>query len=112
MDLTFPPEAEAFRAEVRAFLRANLPADWQGLGALGGDDAEEFSEKWRRTLAEHGMIGITWPVEYGGHGRSKLDQVVLAQEFAEAAASSRGAEVHVDGLEAGDGLVEQGDGPR
>ena len=30
------------------------------------------------------MIGITWPVEYGGRGRTKLDQVVLAQEFAKA----------------------------
>ena len=84
VDLSFPPEAEAFRAEVRAFLAANLPPDWKGLGALDRDDAEAFTNQWRRTLAEHGLIGITWPKEYGGQGRSKLDQVVLAEEFAKA----------------------------
>ena len=84
MDLSFPPEAEAFRAQVREFLAANLPPGWQGLGTLDRDDAEAFSISWRRTLCEHGLIGITWPVEYGGGGRSKLDQVVLAQEMARA----------------------------
>jgi alkylation response protein AidB-like acyl-CoA dehydrogenase len=84
MDLSFPPEAEAFRAEVRAFLAEHLPKDWKGLGALDRVEAKEFTNRWRRTLAEHGMIGITWPKEYGGQGRPKLDQVVLAEEFARA----------------------------
>lgn len=84
MDLSFPPEAEAFRDEVRSFLAEHLPADWKGLGALDRVEAKEFTNRWRRTLAEHGMIGITWPKEYGGQGRPKLDQVVLAEEFARA----------------------------
>jgi alkylation response protein AidB-like acyl-CoA dehydrogenase len=84
MDPSFPPEAETFRAEVRAFLADQLPPDWRGLGALDRDEAEAFTTKWRRTLADHGMIGITWPREYGGQGRTKLDQVVLAEEFAKA----------------------------
>ena len=82
MDLSFPPEAEAFRADVRAFLAEHLPKDWKGLGALDRVEAKEFTNRWRLTLAEHGMIGITWPKEYGGQGRPKLDQVVLAEEFA------------------------------
>ena len=84
MDLSFPAEAEAFRAEVRTFLVDNLPADWRGLGALDRADAEAFTNAWRRTLAAKGMIGITWPVEHGGRGRAKIDQVVLAEEFARA----------------------------
>jgi alkylation response protein AidB-like acyl-CoA dehydrogenase len=84
VNLHFPPEAEAFRAEVRAFLAANLPADWAGLGRLDKAEADAFVTTWRRTLAENGFIGITWPTEYGGGGRSKLDQVVLAEEFAKA----------------------------
>jgi alkylation response protein AidB-like acyl-CoA dehydrogenase len=84
MDLSFPPEAEAFRAEVRAFLAEHLPKDWTGLGALDRVEAKEFTNRWRQTLAQHGMIGITWPKEYGGQGRPKLDQVVLAEEFARA----------------------------
>ena len=84
MDPSFPPEAEAFRAEVRAFLAEQLPADWRGLGALEREEAEVFSNRWRRTLAEHRMIGITWPVEHGGRGLGKIHQVVLAEEFAKA----------------------------
>jgi alkylation response protein AidB-like acyl-CoA dehydrogenase len=84
MDLSFPPEAEEFRAEVRTFLAATLPADWRGFGSMELDEAKAFALRWRRTLHEHGYIGITWPVEYGGGGRSKLDQVVLAQELARA----------------------------
>jgi alkylation response protein AidB-like acyl-CoA dehydrogenase len=84
MDLSFPPEAEAFRTQVRAFLAEHLPKNWKGLGALDRVEAKEFTNRWRRTLAEHGMIGITWPKEYGGQGRPKLDQVVLAEEFARA----------------------------
>ena len=84
MDLKFPPEAEEFRIRVRAFLKANLPADWHGLGALERQDSYLFLEHWRDVLAKNGMIGITWPKEYGGQGRSKIEQVVLAEEFAKA----------------------------
>src|ERR1700710_1177662 len=84
MDLKFPPEAEEFRAEVRAFLADHLPPDWAGIGTMEQADANAFSIKWRRILFENGYIGLTWPKEYGGGGRSKLEQVVLAQELAQA----------------------------
>jgi alkylation response protein AidB-like acyl-CoA dehydrogenase len=82
MDLRFPREAENFRSTVREFLNANLPAGWRGLGALDREEAEKFMKQWRSTLAANGMIGITWPVEYGGQGRSRIEQIVLAEEFA------------------------------
>jgi alkylation response protein AidB-like acyl-CoA dehydrogenase len=82
MHLSFPPEAEVFRAEVRAFLQSALPPDWKGFGSLDQIDAEAFSITWRRRLFEQGYIGLTWPKEYGGGGRTKLEQVVLAQEMA------------------------------
>ena len=84
MDLSYPPSAEAFRSEVREFLRTNLPEGWEGMGSLTNEQGEAFSISWRRTLYEHGLIGITWPPEYGGQGRSKVDQVVLAEELARA----------------------------
>jgi hypothetical protein len=84
MDVAYPPEAEAFRQEVRAFLSAQLPIDWKGTGVLDREEAEAFSVSWRRTLYEHGLLGIAWPKEYGGGGRTKLEQVVLAEELARA----------------------------
>jgi alkylation response protein AidB-like acyl-CoA dehydrogenase len=74
--------SEQFRRKVRAFLAANLPPGWAGIGALSQDVGEQFLAAWRRTLADNGLIAITWPVEYGGQGLSQLEQVVLAEEFA------------------------------
>jgi alkylation response protein AidB-like acyl-CoA dehydrogenase len=84
MDLSFGPEAESFRKEVRAFVEAHLPPDFAGIGALDAQEASAFSKAWRQTLYEGGLLGLTWPVAYGGGGRSKVHQVVLAQELARA----------------------------
>ena len=84
MDLRPSPRAETFRARVRAFLAEQLPADWPGIGALPVAEADTFVARWRRTLYEHGFLGLAWPVEYGGGGMSKLEQVVLVEECARA----------------------------
>jgi alkylation response protein AidB-like acyl-CoA dehydrogenase len=84
MDLHYSPEAELFRETVRAFLAERLPAGWKGIGVMAQDEAEAFSISWRRVLFENGMLGIAWPKEYGGGGRTKLEQVVLAEELARA----------------------------
>lgn len=84
MDLSYSLEAEEFRSEVQAFLERALPPGWSGFGALGNEEAEAFSRSWRRTLYENGLLGVSWPVEYGGGGRSKLEQIVIAEELAKA----------------------------
>ncbi len=84
MKLGYPPEAETFRLEVRQFLDRNVPVDWPGFGSLGQEEAEKFSRTWRRTLYENGLLGLSWPREYGGGGRSKIEQIVLAEELARA----------------------------
>lgn len=91
MDPRFPPETEAFRAEVRAFLAEHLPDGWVGIGALGTDDALDFTERWRALLAQRGYLAPTWPTEYGGGGMSKLQQVIIAEEFAKAGVPTYGA---------------------
>jgi alkylation response protein AidB-like acyl-CoA dehydrogenase len=90
MDPRYSPEAEAFRARVRAFLAEHLPADWPGIGALARDDALAFTDRWRATLHEHGFLGVSWPRAYGGAGLSKLEQVVLVEELARAGVPSMG----------------------
>ncbi|BBZ14910.1 acyl-CoA dehydrogenase family protein [Mycobacterium branderi] len=91
MDPRFPPEAEAFRAEIRAFLAEHLPADWAGVGALDTAEATAFTEQWRGVLAEHGYLAPVWPKRYGGGGMSKLQQVVIAEEFAKSGVPTYGA---------------------
>ncbi|MGW0761485.1 acyl-CoA dehydrogenase family protein [Streptomyces sp. NPDC002814] len=82
MDITYPPETQAFRSEVKAFLADALPAGWRGIGALDEEAAWAFARDWRKRLAERGYLSLTWPEEYGGLGLSKLHQVVLMEELA------------------------------
>ncbi len=85
MDISYPAEAESFRAEVRTVLAEELPPGWPGIGAIAGrQDAERFAAQWRQTLYRRGLLGITWPPEYGGRGLSRLHQVVLMEELARA----------------------------
>jgi alkylation response protein AidB-like acyl-CoA dehydrogenase len=90
MDLTYPPEAETFRAEIRAWLEAHLPTGWFEPGfCLSDEERREFNRTWTDTLFEGGWICAGWPVEYGGKGLSLIDQVVLNEEFAKAGAPMR-----------------------
>jgi alkylation response protein AidB-like acyl-CoA dehydrogenase len=91
MELRYSPEAEAFREKVQAFLAEHLPVGWAGIGAIADrDEAERFVATWRQTLAANRLLGLSWPEQYGGAGLSKLEQVVLAEEFARAGVPTMG----------------------
>ena len=90
MDLSYPPEAEAFRAEIRAWLDENLPGGWDtGAEGLDADERGARSAEWNKKLVEGGWICATWPVEYGGRGLDTMQSVVLNEEFARAGAPLR-----------------------
>jgi alkylation response protein AidB-like acyl-CoA dehydrogenase len=89
MDLTYGPEYEAFRAEVRAFLEAHredAPRGGIGRGALG---TRERMLTWQRTLIEHGYAARTIPREYGGFGAKPdlVQSIIIDEEFARAGVS-------------------------
>ena len=91
MDPSYPVEAETFRSGVRRFLAEHLPDGWAGIGAISGrGDADAFVSGWRETLYRNGLLGVAWPKEYGGAGMTKLEQVVLVEEFAQAGVPSMG----------------------
>ncbi len=75
---SIPPEDEALRAPVRAFLAdamKKVPAHIRAKSWAGYDTA--FS----RELGRRGWLGITLPKEYGGGGRSPFARYVLVEEF-------------------------------
>ena len=86
MDWTYPPEAEAFRAEVRAWLETNVPDDLRGVHLMHIDKPGMFERLrgWNATLAEAGYAALAWPAAYGGRDAGPLDQVVLAEELSRA----------------------------
>ena len=75
---SIPPEDEALRAPVRAFLTEamqNVPAHIRAKSWAGYDPA--FS----RELGRQGWLGITLPKEYGGGGRTAFARYVLVEEL-------------------------------
>jgi alkylation response protein AidB-like acyl-CoA dehydrogenase len=91
MDPRYSAEAEVFRRRVTAFLAEHLPDGWLGIGAIADrDEADTFVASWRATLAANGLLGVSWPVEYGGAGLSKVEQVVLVEELARAGVPTMG----------------------
>lgn len=84
MQPTYTAEAEAYREKVQAFLAEKLPSNWQGTGALEGEELETFVAQWRHTLYEANYLAPGWPTEYGGGGLTATEQVILAEEFTKA----------------------------
>jgi alkylation response protein AidB-like acyl-CoA dehydrogenase len=80
MDLTPSPQEEAYRAKLREWLEANVPAPFEG--DSHGPEYTEYLRKWQRTQAEAGYLGITWPKEFGGQGLSPIEQSIFLQESA------------------------------
>ena len=84
MDLEYGPEYDAFREEVRQFLKSHgdrAPAG-QGRAARPSTEAVE----WQKLLIEHGYTARTIPTEYGGYGAEPdiLKSRIIAEEFARA----------------------------
>ncbi len=84
MDLTYPATAEEFRQRVQSLIAENVPPGFTGTGALERAERDKFARRWRRTLAEHNLLAVSWPAEYGGGGLSPIEQVVLSEELARA----------------------------
>ncbi len=84
MDFTFSSEQEAFRSEVRQFLKEEVPQRWKDLGYQmweETDESWEITKAWNRKLGDKGWLAMTWPEVYGGSNRSLLDQLVLDEEM-------------------------------
>ena len=78
-----PPEDEALRAPVRAFLREALqgvPARVRAKSWMG------YDANFSRELGRRGWLGLTLPQEYGGGGRSAFARYVMVEEFLNAGA--------------------------
>ena len=85
MDLKYPPEAESFRGEIRAWLEINAP---QGQHrpydtiTVANDKEWQARKDWYRKLHSGGWVGISWPREYGGRDAPVMNAMVFHEELA------------------------------
>ena len=90
MDLRFKQEHEAFRDEVKKFLKDELTEELREAGKLTASvfSEVEFSSKWHKILYKKGWIGASWPEEYGGTGWDDMQRYIFRSECASAGTPS------------------------
>lgn len=88
MILTYSQEQQAFRAEIRDWLKANVPGK-----ALPSFDANregfEAHRAWERVLNSGQWGMVTWPKEYGGRGLDLIQWLIFEEEYYGAGAPLR-----------------------
>jgi alkylation response protein AidB-like acyl-CoA dehydrogenase len=87
VDLTFTEEEQAFRAEARAWLEANVPRP----PLPSGDTRAGFArhKEWERALYDARWAVVSWPEEYGGRDASLIEWLIFEEEYYRAGAPQR-----------------------
>jgi alkylation response protein AidB-like acyl-CoA dehydrogenase len=82
VDFAWSPEQLALRDKARR-VAADAVARY---GRFNDTWMNGYSREFSEELAEHGWIGMTWPVEHGGGGRPPIERLIVAEEMISAGA--------------------------
>lgn len=86
MDLQFTADEIAFRNEVRAFIRDNLPREIHDHMRRGYTARKQDTVAWHRILNARHWAAPSWPKEWGGPGWTPVQRMIFAEENLLAAA--------------------------
>ena len=81
MNLTFTEEEEAFRQEVRAWMREAMPEDLRIAAQSAGGHNFEETVRWHKILHDKGWIAPNWPEELGGTGWDATKRFIFNEEL-------------------------------
>jgi len=84
MDFRFSEEEEAFRQEVRQWLKETVPPRWYEIDAGLWEETEEswvLLREFQRKLGRKGWLAPAYPREYGGSEMSHVKRLILAEEL-------------------------------
>ena len=84
MHLTYTPEQERLRQELRDYFAGLMTAEVRAaLAAPEGEygDGEAYRQVVRQ-LGRDGWLALSWPADYGGRGGTMLDQLIFTDEAA------------------------------
>jgi alkylation response protein AidB-like acyl-CoA dehydrogenase len=87
MDLTYTPAQQAFRAEARTWLAANVPR----VPLQSFDTEQGFAEHraWEARLNDGRWGMVTWPTELGGRGCDLIEWLIFEEEYYRSGAPAR-----------------------
>ncbi len=80
MNVNYTAEELAFRDEVRAFLKSELPADIAAKVKLGKHMSKEDHQRWQQILVKRGWYAPGWPVELGGTTWGPVEKHIFDEE--------------------------------
>ncbi|WP_119287742.1 acyl-CoA dehydrogenase family protein [Azohydromonas sediminis] len=86
MDLNFTAEEQAFRQEVRQWVRENLPPDISHKVHHALRLTRDDMQRWAKILGKKGWLGWGWPKEFGGPGWNAVQRHLFEEECALAGA--------------------------
>ncbi len=86
MDLTFTPEEQKFRDDMRAWVAANLPAHISHKVKNSLHQTRADMEDWSKILGKKGWLAYGWPKEFGGPGWTSVQKHLFEEECAMAGA--------------------------
>lgn len=84
MHVDYTPEQKALRAELRAYFAKLVTPELRS--QLHGLETSPLSKQLIRQMGRDGWLGVGWPVEYGGQGRTAIDQLIWFEEARRAGA--------------------------
>ena len=82
MDASFSPAELAFRDEVQAFIRENLPQDLAAKVRQGLELSKDDYRRWMMILGQKGWLATNWPEAAGGPGWSVAQKYIFEEEMA------------------------------
>jgi len=86
MDLSFTPEEQKFREEIRAWVKENLPQDISHKVHNALELTRDDLQRWAKILGKKGWLGYGWPKEFGGPGWTAIEKHLFEEEAALAGA--------------------------
>jgi hypothetical protein len=79
MELELTPSQQALRQDLREYFEALVTPELRQ-----ADIGSPPHQRFIRRLGEDGWLGIGWPAEYGGQGRSAIEQMIFFHEVSRA----------------------------
>lgn len=81
MELDFTPEQKSFRNELRDYFAKMMTPELVHEMRSGGEGGGPEFRKAMKQMGRDKLLGVGWPKEHGGQGRTPLEQFIFADEI-------------------------------
>ncbi|MFP6638606.1 MAG: acyl-CoA dehydrogenase family protein [Myxococcota bacterium] len=80
MELDFSPEQKKLRDELRGYFEKMMSPELVGELRGDGEGGGPLFREAMKQMGRDGLLGVGWPTEYGGQGRTPMEQFIFADE--------------------------------